>query len=446
MKKKTKQTPETEAYEWEFGREWFEDLQKKAAYNIYQSEYYERIADECNDENYRKKAKYTIECSKIWNLNYYIRHGVKQIQSIVRCNDAFCYICQSLKAQRRFEIYSPVLKALEEKNDIYHVVFTVPNVTGERLKWTLDKMYNRFGRLMEYFRGTKKIRGIDFEQYGYRGAVRSLEITTGKRKTNYGNDFHPHFHCMFVLLKDAPNMEKVIENSFSNGKYDFQTGKRQITYFSRFEWLLQRIWCLLMLDIEVNKDNIVDIYALTNGQYKDGFDVKADNAEGKYHEIFKYVVKGTYKKESIFSYEEFVYLEGALRNRHVYQTYGCLRQYNFNDVDDILSPKTISDFYFEALLKELQSIEKPLVIQSCIEEILADFDSNKKRKKRIIYIGPATLRRAFSKMTADEKEMCFEKMREVIFGAKQEVVGEGFIKPSILSDYIETKTGKGQRQ
>ena len=437
MKKEEKKQKSTEAYEWEFGREWFEDLQKKAAYNVFQSEYYERMAEDYNDDSYRKKAKYTLECSKIWNLNYYVIHGVKQIQSIVRCNDAFCYVCQSLKAQRRFEIYSPVLKELEGENDIYHIVFTVPNVTGPRLKWTLDKMYDRFGRLMEYFRGTKKIKGIDFGQYGYRGAVRSLEITTGKRKTNYGNDFHPHFHCMFVLTKDPPNTEKVIENSFSLGKYDFQTGKHTVTYFSRFEWLLQRVWCLLMLDIKVTKENIVNIYEVTDGAYKDGFDVKADDAEGKYHEIFKYVVKGTYKKEKIFTYEEFCYLEGALKNRHVYQTYGCLRQYNFNEVDDMMSPKTAADFYFEALLKELQSLEKPLVVQSCIEEILKDLDANKKRKKKIIYIGPATLRRAFSKMTDEEKESCFEKMREVIFGNKQERIGEGFIKPTVLSDYIE---------
>ena len=420
----------TTAYEWEFGREWFEDLQKKASYNVYQSEYYERIANQYHDENYRKRAKYTLECSKIWNLNWYVRYGVKQIQNIVRCNDTFCYVCQSLKAQRRFEIYSPILKELEKVNDIYHIVFTVPNVTGERLKWTLDKMYDRFGRLMEYFRGSKKIKGIDFEQYGYRGAVRSLEITTGKRQMNYGNDFHPHFHCMFVFVKDAPNMEKVIENGFSNGKYDFQTGKRKQTFFSRFEWMLQRIWCLLMLDIEVNKENIVNIYEVTDGKYKDGFDVKADDAEGRYHEIFKYVVKGTYKKESIFTYEEFLYLENALRGRHVYQTYGCLRQYNFNEVDDIMSPKMEADFYFEALLKELQSLEKPLVVQSCIEEILKDLDANKTRKKKVVYIGPATLRRAFAKMSVDEKEVCFEKMREVIFSNRQEEVGDGFINPN----------------
>ena len=35
-------------------------------------------------------------------------------------------------------------------------------------------------------------------------------------------------------------------------------------------------------------------------------------------------------------------LEEALKNRRVYETYGCMRQYNFNDVD-ISSVKDMSD-------------------------------------------------------------------------------------------------------
>ena len=32
--------------EWEFGVDWFKDLQAKVRYNVYQSEYYERMADD----------------------------------------------------------------------------------------------------------------------------------------------------------------------------------------------------------------------------------------------------------------------------------------------------------------------------------------------------------------------------------------------------------------
>lgn len=421
---------EEKALEWEFGIEWFKDLQSKVKYNVYQSEYYERMADDYNNPTYQKKAERTLSCSKIWDLNYYVRHGIKQIKSITRCQDSFCYVCQSLKAQRRFQIYSPVLKKLEEKHDIFHIVFTVPNVSGARLNWTLDKMYSRFGRLVAYLKGEKKIKGLDFYQYGYCGAVRSLEITTGKRKS--GNDFHPHFHTMFILSKNPPNMEKCFENSFSGGKYDYVTNERKITYFSKFEWLLQRIWCLLMLDIRVTKENIIDIYGATDGKYKDGFDVKADNAEGKYHEIFKYAIKGTYKKEKIFDYEDFCVLENALKNRRVYETYGILREYNFNDVGDISNLEDMADVIFNELLCELQRREKPIVIQSCIEEILKDLNGNKKRKKQIHYIGPAVLRRAFQDLSQEEKETCLEKMRKILFGNLPEEVGDGFMKADTI--------------
>lgn len=418
-----------ETLEWEFGVDWFKDLQSKVQYNVYQSEYYERMADEYCDDSYYKKAERTLSCSKVWDLNYYVQHGIKQIKSITRCQDAFCYVCQSLKAQRRFQLYSPYLKALEKNHDIFHIVFTVPNVPGERLNWTLDKMYDRFSRLIMYFNGDKVIKGLDFLQYGYCGAVRSLEITTGKRRV--GNDFHPHFHCMFAFSKNPPNMEKVVENSFSGGKYDYVTERLKKTYFSRFEWLLQRIWCLLMLDIRVTKENIINIYELTDRRYKDGFDVKADNAEGKYHEIFKYAIKGTYKKEKIFSYEDFSFLENALKNRRVYETYGCMRQYNFNDVD-ISSVKDMSDVIFDEILKELQRREKPLVIQSCIEEIIDDLRGNRRRKKPIRYIGPAVLRRAFQDLSETDKEKCLEKIRQVLFGDKPGTVGEGFFKAGMI--------------
>ena len=227
-------------------------------------------------------------------------------------------------------------------------------------------------------------------------------------------------------------MEKCIENSFSNGKYDYVTNKRKVTYFSKFEWLLQRIWCLLMLDIRVTKENIVDIYGATDGMYKDGFDVKSDNAQGNFHEIFKYAIKGTYKKEAIFDYEDFCYLENALRNRRVYETYGVLREYNFNETGDISDLKDMSDVIFNELLRELQQREKPIVIQSCIEDILNDLESNKNRKKKIRYIGPAVLRRVFQNLSDEDKETCLEKMRELFFGQKTDGLGDGFVKAGTL--------------
>ncbi|MBQ5926839.1 MAG: protein rep, partial [Clostridia bacterium] len=360
---------------------------------------------------YSVKAERCLDCSKIWTLDHYVRHSVKQIKSIVRCHDAFCYVCQTLKAQARYQIYSPILREFEKDYDVYHTVLTVPNVSGGRLNWTLDKMSDRFGVLIDYLNGHKQIKGLNFAQYGYAGAVRSLEITSGK-----GKGFHPHYHSMIILEKSAPNMEKLYKNSFSYGKN--KDGKKVVLEFSKFEILLQRIWCLLIMGIEVTKENIQRIYEKTNGLYKDGFDCKSDNAGGEYHEIFKYAIKGTYKNEKIFSYEEFKCLENALKNRRVYETYGVLRKYNFNEADEEVAMrlKDEATLEFELLLKDLQRREKPLIVESCLEEIIEDLNRNEKRKRPITYIGPASLRRAFAGGTPEARAEIIRALRERIFG------------------------------
>ena len=85
---------EENTYEWEFGIEWFKDLQSKVQYNVYQSEYYELMADDYNDDTYRRKAERTLSCSKVWDLNYYVRHGLKQIKSIIAANKEFLVIVE----------------------------------------------------------------------------------------------------------------------------------------------------------------------------------------------------------------------------------------------------------------------------------------------------------------------------------------------------------------
>lgn len=392
--------------EWAYENDFFQEIQAKVSYNSAQAEYYRSMASEAGEDlSLIKKAERTEECSKVWDLDVYRKHGLKQVVGVNRCHDSFCYVCQSIKAMRRFEIYAPILQAFEKDYDIYHVVFTVPNVDSSRLTITLAKMTDCFAHLIRYFQGTKKIKGIDFERFGWAGAVRSLEITTGKRKEMQGNDFHPHFHCMFLLRKGIVLPHEVY-NSFSNDK-NHSNG----TYlFSRLETLLQRVWCLLMLNIKVTKENLINIESMTDGRYKDGFSVRAVNVNyrfnkgvwesvpdgpGKFHEIFKYAIKGTYKKESIFTYDEFCALYYALKNRRVYQTYGILSSHNFEEVDDVFSPSMQTDMLFSIFLQVLQSREKPFRTQSDLDEILSDLKKNEKRRRKIRYFGPSTLRKAF---------------------------------------------------
>lgn len=399
---------------WEYDRDFFSEIQMHATYNSAQAEYYRQMSSECGDDlALEKKAERTETCSKIWDLDIYKKHGLKQVVGINRCHDSFCYVCQSIKTLRRFQVYGPVLQEYEKDHDIYHIVFTVPNVDGRRLDLTLDKMTDCFARLIRYFEGSKKIKDISFESFGYAGAVRSLEITTAEKKDGCrGNDFHPHFHCMFLLRKGI-NLPHEVYNSFSNDR----NHSNGTYYFSRLETLLQRIWCLLMLNVKVTKENIINIEAMTDGRYKDGFSVRAynvnkrfssgvwtdvPNGPGKFHEIFKYAIKGTYKEKSIFTYEEFCYLFYALKNRRVYQTYGILQKHNFDEIDDIFTPQMQTDVLFEQFLQLLQKREKPFRTQTELDSILKDLQSNEKRKKKIRYFGPSGLRKLFADKTEEE--------------------------------------------
>ena len=111
------------------------------------------------------------------------------------------------------------------------------------------------------------------------------------------------------------------------------------------------------------------------------------------------------------------YLYFALKNRRTYQTYGCLQKHNFNKIDDIFSPKMQTDYLYNIFLQVLQSREKPIYIESCLEEILKDFEPRKgEKRKPIRYIGPATLRRAFSGLTEEEQQEALKRLIETLEG------------------------------
>ena len=70
-----------------------------------------------------------------------------------------------------------------------------------------------------------------------------------------------------------------------------------------------------------------------------------------------------------------------------------------------------TDYLFDIFLQALQRSEKPIRIQSELEEILKDFKTNgRKRKRPIKYIGPSTLRRAFKNKSEEEIQNELQQM------------------------------------
>ena len=134
-------------------------------------------------------------------VDYYRLSAVKDIKSVNLCHDKFCLNCQNQISQHRYSKYKPVLDELSKDYNIYHVVLTIPNCSDVMLKHTLDKMYKKFGYLIRYFQGTKKIKGIDFSEYGFVAGIRALEVCV--KEKGFLSEMHPHFHCLFLFSKPA---------------------------------------------------------------------------------------------------------------------------------------------------------------------------------------------------------------------------------------------------
>ncbi len=280
------------------------------------------------------ERSYRVRCCGFhWEADHYPLQGVKDLVRTYRCKDRFCDNCQNWLSIQRYKNFAPLLEELQMEHDIYHMVFTVPNVLGEELLPTIDRMYREFAYINRLFKGDAKIRGLDFLKYDYYGAIRSLEIT----KNRIENTFHPHFHCLVILKKDCKlDRGRKIVNRFSfnnpdvvklhRKKKDYGEPER---YFSPFEILMQKIWRMRYEGIKLTLQNI--------NACKEGFSVIVEKATSKrFKEIFKYVTKGIFKEGDSAAHGigyDFLALYYALKNRRLIQGYGALRCLNFEEVE-----------------------------------------------------------------------------------------------------------------
>lgn len=356
--------------------EHFTRIEKKIRFNDTIASFYRQMFEETADFTFQNRSRSVDLCSKYMDVDYYRLQGVKCIKRINLCKDRFCQNCQSLLAQQREIKYTPILDAYSKDFDLYHVVFTVPNCIGDDLCRTIDAMYKKFAYMVRYFNERKRIRGISFAKYGFQGAIRSLEITQNLSEHTY----HPHFHCIFIMKKGLV-LDKSCINQYS---YEGETLQRK---FSELEILLQKIWYLLLNGVEVNYDNIHSC-----GQ---GYSVIADPAEGNYHQVFKYAVKGCFKDDKIFDYETFKTLYAALHSRRIIQAYGVLHNIDF-DADDILDEQT--DEQYDAVIQKLEQIEKPVFIAETLNIVMLEV-----LRSNVRYISKANIKALLARGDPDSK-------------------------------------------
>ncbi len=388
-------------------KEQFEKLQRRTWKNKELSKFYTYLAEEHLEvyydrmdqergkiepnRTYMNTAKNVALCAKWWKIDYYKLQGVKDMKYGNLCHNRFCDNCQNEIAKQRAKKYEPVLDRLAEDFDLYHLVFTVPNPLKRCLCGCLDVMYKNIKYMFRLLSGNVKIDGYNFEQFGYWGAVRALEITESKNE----REFHPHFHCIVLFRKGLRLDEnRTHVNVYSFDREHVKKGWTKqdgtlVNKFSDLEILLQKIWRLRIDGIEVNADNIERLPL--------GYSVmcrKADN----YKEVFKYATKGCLKhspdeknmddgernKRFLSRLNDFEILEKALKHRKVVQGYGKLYHWKFADVVDQSIDFANDQYYLEAI-KLLHKVENPDEVLECFDDMMETMKNSK--KNNISYIS-----------------------------------------------------------
>lgn len=314
-------------------KSYLQDVHNNNVYNKIILNYYKKLIHE--DSRISKSVISRIEqCNKYFAVNRYDCHMVKDFISTNLCHDKFCNNCKKVKQASRMSRY---ISELEPYSDnLYHITFTLPNVSGNDLYKTLRKMSKSFSKLMRYIDCTKKLSFLNFSKYGYLGSVRSLEITFK------GDSYHPHYHCAFAFTN--LKLEQSIENVYS---HDFN-GFKDLRLFSEFEIILQKLWYMCLNDIPVTVFNYNNLNL--------GYSVLCNKfANNDYAELFKYMTKETDEINNILTYENFKALYYATKSLKQIQGYGVFYRISDSDLNDEV------DTYYNDLVYYLSDLESPVL-------------------------------------------------------------------------------------
>ncbi len=291
----------------------------------------------------KDKKDRLVNCNKFWLVDVFRKNKIKNFKKTNLCRDKFCNNCKKLKQAQRMAKYIPELE--KYNNNLYHLVLTVPNVTGDKLRETIKKMSSSFRKLMYYIRGERIIKGYEFlSDIGYLGCVRTLEVTYK------GDEYHPHYHVGLVATNVKMDKKHVNKYSYSYGVF---TNK-----FSDVEILIQKIWYLIMNNKRITADNIKNLEC--------GYSCKMDKfEEGDFYELFKYIVKDQ-SEDSFMTYDNFKDLYYSLYNIKQIQGYGCLYSINDNFDEDLFNEM------YDEYIKQLYESEKPQEIVEALKDLYKD--------------------------------------------------------------------------
>jgi Replication protein len=116
--------------------------------------------------------------------------NLKQEDDIITgkyCNARWCIVCNRIRTAKLIRQYSEPLRILEDKQ---FVTLTIPNVSGDILPESVNKMYDAITRIRKNLTKTYKMK---------MEGIRKFECTFNPVR----RDFHPHYHMILAGGKDV---------------------------------------------------------------------------------------------------------------------------------------------------------------------------------------------------------------------------------------------------
>ncbi len=361
-------------------------LAHNTVFNDVYAEYYNQLADELGEEQYKKNAERMLNCHQRWWGDHYEFQAIFDARQFSLCHDRFCVNCQHLKQAAQMQRFTKILDETVKEHDLYMMTLTVPNCPIGGLKDSLERFALAFHNIMRYFAGNSVIAGIDFASYGFFACYRNIEIVV------HPTCFHPHYHCILALKKDIDE-KKLTTNDYS---YSYGAYKRS---FSSLEILIQKVLALKYNNIRLDK--IVVDYVLKgiavdkkklkvwcekykvnmrmlNSFRRQGYSCVIDKIEGGlWHEVFKYVTKLNKDGGAIMSYYQFKALVPVLKHMHIGQGYGAW--YKLPKDEWEIDPDVLAAYEF--VIRHLREVEDPI---PCTFELLQLKDSLHKKSIKCI--------------------------------------------------------------
>lgn len=260
---------------------------------------------------FTNKGDRIATCMNYWEVDVYNDSKLIDLRRTYRCMDKFCTNCKRVRSAGYLIDFLPHFKELSERYTAMMITLTVPNVDGENLADTINKLFTEWKLLYRRYHDkiTSKNAHKD-RQYDIVGAIRALEVTYSDRLNNY----HPHIHALVFIdnILDAKIFDKAIKGEWNN-----QT--KEYNMISNADIEIRDLWTRLYngIDRRIKEYDIMPYMC----------DIRPVNGVKGILEVLKY----SFKSSDIKNYEVFEDLYSALYHKRVKQGYGNLYNLKFED-------------------------------------------------------------------------------------------------------------------